>query len=78
MKKEVADYSVMQALVEMVRQSMQEMDIDEADRLVGELQAYEYPEEMGQDIRKLAEAVTNLDPEETDRLAGVLIGRMAQ
>lgn len=77
-RKEVADYSVMQALVEMVRLSMQEMDIDQADRLMGELQAYEYPEGMGQDIRRMAEAVMNLDPEETERLAGLLIGRMAE
>lgn len=77
-KKEVKDYSVMQALVEMVRLSMQELDIDQADELIGRLRAYEYPEEMGQNIQKLAEAVNNLDPEETDRAADLLTGQMEQ
>ncbi len=75
-KKEVKDYSVVQALVEMARYSMQEMDIDQADQVVSQLQEYEYPEEMDQNIQKLAEAVTNLDSEEADRLADLLIGQM--
>lgn len=75
-RKEVTDYSVPQALVEMVRFSMQEMDIDQADQVVGQLQEYEYPEEMAENIQKLAEAVTNLDSEEADRLADLLIGQM--
>lgn len=74
--KEVTDYSVIQALVEMVRVSMQEMDIDQADQWMEQLQEYEYSDEMSQNIRKLAEAVTNLDPEEADRLADLLIGQM--
>ncbi len=75
---EVADYSVIQALVEMVRVSMQEMDIDQADQLMGQLQSYEYPESLSQNIRKLAEAVTNLDAEETDRLGTLLIEQMGR
>lgn len=75
-KKEVTDYSVMKALVEMVRISIQEMDIDQADQVIEQLRAYEYPEEIGQNIQKLAEAVTNLDAEEADRLADILIGQM--
>lgn len=75
-KEEVTDYSVILALVEMVRISMQEMDIDQADTLIHQMQTYEYPEEIEQNIRKLADAVTNLDPEETNRLAGLLIGQM--
>lgn len=75
-KEEIADYSVVQALVEMVRVSMQEMDIDRADQLVEQLRAYEYPKEINENIQKLAESVTNLDPEEADRLADLLIGQM--
>lgn len=75
-KEEIADYSVVQALVEMVRVSMQEMDIDQADQLVEQLRAYEYPKEINENIQKLAESVTNLDPEEADRLADLLIGQM--
>lgn len=72
-KKEVTDFAVIRALVEMIRMSMEEMDIDQADELIGQLRAYEFPQEIDQNIRKLAEAVTNLDPEETDRLAKLLI-----
>ena len=75
-KEEIADYSVVQALVEMVRVSIQEMDIDRADQLVEQLRAYEYPKEINENIQKLAESVTNLDPEEADRLADLLSGQM--
>ena len=77
-KEAVTDYSVIQALVEMVRVSMEQMDIDQADQLMSQLQSYEYPEDMGQNIQKLAEAVTNLNPDEADRLADLLIGQMGR
>lgn len=77
-KQIVTDYSVIQALVEMVRISMQEMDIDQADQLAGQLRIYEFPDEMNQNIEKLMEAVTNLDSEEADRLADLLIGQMEE
>lgn len=77
-KKEISDPSVIQALLEMVRISMQEMDIDRADELMGQLREYAYSDEVGQNIRKLAEAVTNLDPEETDRLAALIAGQIVE
>ena len=70
--KKDADYSVIQALVEMVRISLQEMDIDQADEAMRQLQEYDCPDRISQCIQKLAEAVTNLDMEETDRLADLL------
>lgn len=57
---------------------MEEMDIDQADQSVRQLQAYEYPEEIRQNIQKLAEAVTNLDLEETGLLTGLLTGQMKE
>lgn len=77
-KKDVTDYSVMKALVEMVRVGMQEMDIDQADQAMGQLKEYAYPEAMEPNIQKLAEAVTNLDPEEAGRLAALLIRQMEE
>lgn len=77
-KREIADYSVIHALVEMVRISMREMDIDRADVLMKQLREYIYPEEMEQNVLKLAEAVTNLDPEKTDRFAGLLSGQIEE
>lgn len=76
--KEITDTSVILALVEMVRFSMQEMDIDQADQLIGQLQTYQYPDEMEQNVKKLAEAVTNLNPEEADQFATVLIRQLEQ
>ena len=75
--EEVTDRSVILALVEMVRINMQEMEIDRADQAVAELRAYAYPEEVAENIRKFAEAVTNLDLEETDRTAALLTEQMA-
>lgn len=75
-KKKVTDYSVIKALVEMARISMREMDVDQADQIMNQLQAYEYPPEITSYIRNLADAVTNLDLEETDRLADLLIEQM--
>ena len=46
-KKEAADSAVILALVEMVRFSVQEMDIDEADRIMAQLQGYAYPDRIG-------------------------------
>ena len=77
-RKEMSDPSVIQALLEMVRISMQDMDIDRADELMGQLREYAYPDELEKNIRKLGEAVTNLDPEETDRLAGLISGQIAE
>lgn len=77
-KKQITDISVLQALVEMVRFSMQEMDIDQADCLVGQLKEYAYPDEIERNIQGLAEAVTNLDPEETDRVGELLTEQLKQ
>lgn len=77
-KREITDYPVIRALVEMVRISMREMDIDRADELMRQLREFAYPEIIGQNVRMLAEAVTNLDPEETDRLADLLSEQLAE
>ncbi|MCI9059858.1 MAG: response regulator [Lachnospiraceae bacterium] len=77
-KKQLTDVSMVQALVEMVRFSMQEMDIDQADQLVAQLKEYEYPDEMKENLQKLADAVTNLDPEEADRFGELLMEQLKQ
>lgn len=77
-KKQITDYSVIRALVEMVRFSMQEMEIDRADELIKQLREYDFPTEIEQNIQKLAKAVTNLDIEESDRRAVLLAGQMAE
>lgn len=69
---DVTDYSVIQALLEMLRASMQEMDTSQADKCMDGLESYKYPDEINSNIIKLADAVTNLNPEETDRIAGLI------
>ncbi len=76
--KQITDYSVIQVLVEMVRLSMQEMEIDRADELMKQLHEYDFPAEIEQNIQKLAEAVTNLNIEESDRLAALLAEQMTE
>ena len=75
--EEVTDYSVLLALVEMVRVSMQEMEFDAADEAAAKLRGYTYPEQIGIGIQALLEAVTNLDAEEVQRIAGRLSEEMA-
>ena len=62
----------------MLRLSVQEMDIDQADGCMRQLQEYRYPQEADQTVQKLAEAVTSLDQEETDRLAQALSSQIQQ
>lgn len=76
--KQITDYSVMQALVEMVRLSMQEMEIDRADELMKQLREYDFPIEIERNIQQLAKAVTNLDIEESNRLAVLLSEQMTE
>lgn len=76
-EKEAADSAVILALVEMVRFSVQEMDIDEADRIMAQLQGYAYPDRIGGGIQKLAEAVTSLDAETVEACAAALAEQLA-
>ncbi|MDE6942574.1 MAG: response regulator, partial [Lachnospiraceae bacterium] len=76
-KKETADSAVILALVEMVRFSVQEMDIDEADRIMAQLQGYAYPDRIGGSMQKLAEAVTSLDVDAVEACAAVLAEQLA-
>lgn len=75
-KKEMTDPSILKALVEMVRISMHEMDIDNADDLIRQLREYEYPDGISEMIQKLEHAVTNLDEEEVERTADLLLERI--
>ncbi|MDE6915699.1 MAG: Hpt domain-containing protein, partial [Lachnospiraceae bacterium] len=72
-RTQINDTSVILALLEMLRLSMQELDIDKADQLMGQLQSYEYPKETKQSVRRLAEAVTNLDSAGADACVEALM-----
>ena len=53
---------MIQALLEMVRISMQEMDIDRADELMGQLREYAYPDELEKNIHIEAARITSALP----------------
>ena len=75
---QINDVSIILALLDMIRFSMQELDIDKADQLMEQLQNYVYPDEIEQNIKKLAEAVTNLDSVETDACTKLLMEQLRQ
>lgn len=75
---QINDVSILLALLEMIRFSMQELDIDKADQLIEQLQTYVYPDEIEQNVKKLAEAVTNLDLTETNTYVELLIKQLKQ
>ncbi len=75
-KKEAEDISVILALVEMLRISMQQMDIDQADGLMHQLQEYAFDDETQAVIQQLAQAVTNLDADQVEHAADMLIRQM--
>lgn len=77
-KKDVEDVSVIKALVEMVRISMQEMDIDKADEVMGQLLEYKYPGSIGGMVEKLAQAVSSLDAGQAGLLASSIIEGIGQ
>lgn len=75
---QINDVSIILALLEMIRFSMQELDIDKADKLIEQLQTYTYTDEIEQNIKKLAEAVTNLDSTETSACVELLMKQLNQ
>ena len=77
-RQQINDASVILALLEMIRFSMQDLDIDKADQLMKQLQTYKYPDEIERNIRRLAEAVTNLDSSEADACAKLLMEQLRQ
>lgn len=75
-RTEITDFSVVKALLEMVRISMQEMDIDAADEAVHQLKNFIYPQEMEAEMEALGVAVANLDGVEVERITVLLAGKI--
>ena len=75
---QINDTSIILALLEMIRFSMQEMDIDKADELMEQLQSYVYTEDIEHNIKRLADAVTNLDLTEVNVCVELLMEQIMQ
>ncbi len=70
------DYESIIAYLNMLRNAMSEMDIDEADGLISTICEYEYPDEAAEDIEELKTAVETLDEEYTNEIIERLLAKL--
>ena len=70
---EEAKYRLTLARLEMLRQAMDEYDIDRGDEIIKELLNYRYPDEIFQIITGLKEAVADIDSERVSSLVDSII-----
>lgn len=62
--KGIEDYTVILAYLEMLRQALDELDIDEMDRIMELLEEFSYPEEMQAGMERLSALVVNMDSDQ--------------
>lgn len=67
-KKEIEDYTILLAYLEILRNAFEEMDIDEMDQMIVNLEEYAYPADIQSNIEKLSVLVTNMAVEEAEPL----------
>ena len=60
-RKGVEDYTIILAYLEMLRQALEELDIDEMDRIMELLNEFHYPEEMQAGMERLNALVVNME-----------------
>lgn len=70
--KEKADTYMLKAMVAMLKNAMEDFDVDAADEIMEQMKSYSHPPEIEALLPELAAAVTNLDPDE----AGDIMDRM--
>ena len=58
------DYTVILAYLEMLRQAVEELDIDEMDRIMELLEDFQYSEEIQVGMEELGSLVVNMDDEQ--------------
>ena len=60
-KEDILDITVIEELLENLKEAMEFMDIDTADELIKELRNYKFTEDMAEKVESLGAAVVNLD-----------------
>ena len=65
-KKEIDDYTILLAYINILRDAFEEMDIDEMDQMMVNLEEYAYPSDIQSNIEKLSVLVTNMDGDEAE------------
>ena len=73
-KQDIDDYTVILAYLEMLRLALEELDVDEMDRIMELLEGYEYLPEIQECIGQLGVYVINMDSEH----ATVLIEKISE
>ena len=72
-KHRVEDIEVITALLEKLRDLVEEMEMDEMDVVMEELESYDYPVEVQQGMERLGVYVLNLDGEQAIAQIGELL-----
>ncbi len=62
--KGIEDYTVILAYLEMLRQALDELDIDEMDRIMELLETFSYPEDIQAGMERLSALVVNMDSDQ--------------
>ena len=62
--KEIEDYAVILVYLEMLKQAVDDLDIDEMDRIMEELNKFHYPHQMQDGMERLGSLVINMDSEQ--------------
>lgn len=75
-KKTDIDFPQVIALTEMVALEMEEMNKANAIQCIDEIEAYEYPEEIQENLIRLRTSVEEFDTEQVNELVGSVIGQL--
>ncbi|MBO6133511.1 MAG: response regulator [Lachnospiraceae bacterium] len=75
-EKEAFDKGVFLALLEMLKSAMEDMDVDQADELMGKIRAIDVPQNVAEKKEDLAAAVADLDSDSVSEIADGMAGEV--
>ena len=74
--KKPADADMLFAMMDMLRQALEDFDVDAADGIMEKIRSYRYEPAVEEYIRSLAAAVTDLDQDEAESIMDKIIADM--
>ncbi len=72
-EKEEADTEIIKALMTMLKEAVEELDIDVADETVAKLDGYILPDEISKDLDTLKAAVADLDSDNVSEIVDKIL-----
>lgn len=72
--KETADADMLRAMMEMLKNALEDFDVDAADGIIDKIRSYSYEQEIGALIPELSAAVKDLDQDEAERVMNEIEG----